>query len=777
MKSKFLLLLICGGLFLLTLISYSYYNYQKRSAAISSQVVFDGDKYERKQFSASSKINTFSLYTNTPSSPGFIAGTQGLGVKAFAGRNVDIENNGKVETLLPEETINQLFLQKKINEDQNPSFAAYSLIAQGSQHFYYGQNINGIPVYGANVNMHVNDNQVYAFDGSVTTDSTFPTANITEEQAQEIALNKAKQETNNQISLYIYQAEKTIINELILGISQDDSNHLTLNVWIRSEDNSINIFSKKYFVDLADGKIIYQEEKLIKVLDREIKKCKNQNDCQMLRKEGQDAVTDAEANQTYDILGKTYNFYFDSFNRDSFDGNGAKLVGVIHLEDQSCPNAFADPATNWIFLCDGMYAEDVITHELTHLVTGNRLVYNHQSGAMNESISDIFATGVDNDWTMGEDTTLGVIRYMDDPTKSTKYGPSQPDRLFSPNYNCKAQDNGGVHVNNGILNKTFYLMSEGGIFNGCTLQAIGKTKAHQIFYRALLTYATPTANYGNMYDYINRACNDLYGESSIDCFNVKSVMQATEMDQQPAGSQKSPKCSGEQPQTPACVNTQPPTSSPTNGPTTPVSPSQSLSPTSPLQPTVPPLPTVPITPTGNVEVDLKLKFQGVLTKPSDSINKLYVKLSLISNEGKKEESYGIFTADDKGIWSGKTFFNFNPLLETPKYKLLIKGPMHVQKKICDSAPTETEEGYYQCSIPNISIKKGINSFDFSKITLLAGDLSKQDGIVNSYDLSLVRQRLGQNAAGPQMYDLNLDGVINTQDYSLILFTLSIRFDD
>jgi Zn-dependent metalloprotease len=774
MKFKLFFVLFLGVVFLFFSVNYFYFIYQEKSAATFNLSTLDGENFTSKNFLRSKKINRFTFYTSQNKAPRLNQQVENLGLKAFTGQNLNLKDNKNFQTLLPEKTINQLSLKKKFLDSQSPSFIKQNLKTLSGQHFYYEQNINNIPVYGAVVNMHLNNDQLYAFDGTVTTESELPMAKVSEEKAQEIALDQAKKDSENKISFYIYQSEKIIINKKILGISDDESNHLTQAVWVRSDENSQNFFSRKYFVDLFTGEIIYQEDKLIAALNREIKSCtKGTVNCQTLRTEGQNPVSDTAVNKTYDILGKTYNFYFDSFKRDSYDGNGAKLVGLVHFIDSSCPNAYADPVTNWIFICDGMYAQDVIAHELTHLVTGNRLIYQNQSGAMNESISDIFAIGTDNNWTLGEDTVLGVIRYADDPTKKTKYTPAQPDRLFSQNYFCGNLDDGGVHVNNGILNKTFYLMAEGGSFNGCSLQPVGMAKAHLIIYRALTTYVTPTANFADMFDYINRSCNDLYGEGSADCLNVKKVMQATEMDQQPAGSQTSPKCSGQKPKTPACVNNSPPSTSPTNSPTS----SPTSVPTATPQPTLPPLPTVPITPTGNVELDLKLKFQGVGKKPADEINKLFVKVTLVSDLDEKNESYGIFTADNQATWSGQVFFNLKEISPTAKYKILIKGPMHLQKKICDPSPSETKDGYYQCSLPNILLKQGKNFFDFSKITLLAGDLPIQDGIVNAYDLSLIRQRLGVKITGPQLYDLNLDGVINTQDYSLILYTLSTRFDE
>ena len=141
-------------------------------------------------------------------------------------------------------------------------------------------------------------------------------------------------------------------------------------------------------------------------------------------------------------------------------------------------------------------ADDVVAHELGHGVTQNTagLIYWFQSGAINESMSDVIGELVDladatgNDapevrWLLGEDLSPragGVARDMADPTA---FG--QPDHTastlydFAPDYD----DNGGVHTNSGVPNKTAYLVVDGtagepgGAFNGAAFPGIGPDKA------------------------------------------------------------------------------------------------------------------------------------------------------------------------------------------------------------------------------------------------------------------------------------------------------------
>lgn len=760
MKIKLFFIIVVGCLFLLGIVSYTYFRYQKKSSAVSLGEIVDWSKVDEGRFFSTKNINQFSFYERDDRKAfNFSSKNKNLGIKAFTGSSVDLKDNNNIKTILPAGIIDQLILEKKISEAD-----------LDSQHFFYEQQIKNLQVYGAHVNLHLDGGQIYGLDGNVITNIVVPQAVISDEDAQNIALNKANRELKQSGLVYVYQSEKYILNKRILGINNDDSNYLVLAVWIRNEENRDFLFSKKYFVDLVSGSIIYEEEHLIRALNRQIVDDKQGK---IVRKEGQAVTGDTAVDKTYNILGNVYNFYSNSFKRDSYNGKGAALIVYVHIQDPSCPNAFSLPDLGLVGVCDGMYTEDIIGHEFGHMVIGNTILYQGQSGIIQESLADIFGNGIDPDnWTMGEGTVLGVMRRYDDPTAK-----NQPDRLFSDLYYCGTADGGGLHQNNGVLNKGFYLMVQGGNFNGCSIKGIGREKTHQIIYRALTTYLAQTSNLRDVYEASLHACEDLYGASSTECLNTKQALQAIEIDQQPAGTQKGARCAGIQRQVPACVSAPLTPTGTVPSVTAVISPSLAPSVTVTPMPTVPLLPTVVITPSGNVELDLKLKFQGIEKKPSDTANKLYVKLTVVSDQGENNQSYGEFTADANGIWTGKTFFNMKIASDSAKYKILVKGPMHMQKRVCDPAPTEEKPGLYHCKVPNINLRAGVNTFDFSKIILLGGDLPVQDGVVNSYDLSLVRQRLGAVAVGPQIYDINMDGVINVQDYSLIIFALSTRFDE
>ena len=191
-------------------------------------------------------------------------------------------------------------------------------------------------------------------------------------------------------------------------------------------------------------------------------------------------------------------------------------------------------------------ADDVVGHELTHGVTSfeSNLFYYYQSGAINESFSDLWGefmdlgngAGTDTPavrWQMGEDVPgFGAIRNMQDPTL---FG--DPDKMSSLNYYEGSGDNGGVHFNSGVNNKAVFLMTDGGAFNGQTIAAMGIPKVAKIYYEVQTNLLASGADYNDMFEALFQGCTNLVGTSGItagDCTNVRNATLAVEMNLQPA---------------------------------------------------------------------------------------------------------------------------------------------------------------------------------------------------------------------------------------------------
>lgn len=235
------------------------------------------------------------------------------------------------------------------------------------------------------------------------------------------------------------------------------------------------------------------------------------------------AAVDAHVN-----AGKVYDYYKKTFNRNSFDDKGAKLISTVHV-GESWNNAawngvqmmYGDgDGKTFIPLSAGL---DVIGHELTHAVTEHtaNLVYKNESGALNESLSDIMGVMVEKkSWDLGADIyTPGkpgdALRSLKDPASIPN--PLKPGEGYPDHYNKRytgTADNGGVHINSSINNKAAYLVSDGGEHYGVKVTGVGREATEKIYYRALTKYLTANSDFKMMRQAALQSAEDLYGKNS-----------------------------------------------------------------------------------------------------------------------------------------------------------------------------------------------------------------------------------------------------------------------
>ena len=248
-----------------------------------------------------------------------------------------------------------------------------------------------------------------------------------------------------------------------------------------------------------------------------------------------------------DDVDLAYDYYYQHFRRDSLDGKGMPLISLVKY----CPNQSDCPFqnANWdgyqMTYGDGFAsADDVVGHELSHAITEftSHLYYYYQSGAINESMSDVFgelidqSDGAGNDtnnvrWLMGEDLppSTGAIRDMRDPGAF-----QNPDRMTSSYYTGDPDDRGGVHTNSGVNNKAAYLMTDGDNFNGYSIRGLGANKVGAIYYAVQSAFLTSGSDYEDLSNALPAACAALAasganGISSSDCQQVQKAVLATEM--------------------------------------------------------------------------------------------------------------------------------------------------------------------------------------------------------------------------------------------------------
>jgi hypothetical protein len=208
-------------------------------------------------------------------------------------------------------------------------------------------------------------------------------------------------------------------------------------------------------------------------------------------------------------------------------------------------------------------------------------------------------------------------------------------------------------------------------------------------------------------------------------------------------------------------------------------PTQNTTPTVTITPivTITPSPTtipVDINPQ-NINLKMKFKIQGVSTLPRirDSLN---FNIAIMQDRSEVREEIVPFTVQPDGTYIGDKVFEGIDI--SKKYSLAVKGAKHLNKVVCQNNPSESFPGGYQCSASNIQFVTGDNDIDFSGIYLLAGDIPQQNGIVDSVDISFIRQNFGNTSPDNlRRGDLNFDGIIDTQDYVLIMTALAFKFDE
>lgn len=280
-----------------------------------------------------------------------------------------------------------------------------------------------------------------------------------------------------------------------------------------------------------------------------------------------------------------WDFLKDTFGRNSIDNKGFALNSSIHV-GKDFGNAFWNGSFMSYGDGDGkelgslVNALDVAGHEIAHGMTEKTagLVYEGQSGGINEAMSDIMGTAVEfyaakknpniqGNYQIGETVyTPGVsgdaLRYMDHPGKDAindkngnviklipdPGGDPNKDKVVrfgDPDYNSpkayalKSIDHASqyvdgmdVHFSSGLVNNAFYLLAEGGKndTSKVSVQGIGRDDALKVFYRALTTYMVPNTDFKGAQQATLKAAKDIFGADSTQYQRVKDSWHAVGVD-------------------------------------------------------------------------------------------------------------------------------------------------------------------------------------------------------------------------------------------------------
>jgi len=256
----------------------------------------------------------------------------------------------------------------------------------------------------------------------------------------------------------------------------------------------------------------------------------------------EDGTQNGAAGDAHWGAAMTFDYFANFHNYIGIDGAGMPLINYLNY-DTDYGNAFWNG--RWATFGDGdgntfgssLATIDIVAHEFVHGITDKTadLIYRNESGALNESFSDIFGAVVEfyatpdlADWYIGEDATVDDdgIRSMNDPKSA-----NDPDTYLGQYWFTGEGDNGGVHTNSGVQNYWFYLLTEGGagtndLGSEYTVSGLGLEAAGAIAFRNLRFYLAEASEHADARRGALRAAEDLFGECSTELAQTANAWHA-----------------------------------------------------------------------------------------------------------------------------------------------------------------------------------------------------------------------------------------------------------
>ncbi len=488
----------------------------------------------------------------------------------------------------------------------NDAIAELQLVRQstdraGNTHVHLDQVFNGIPVFGARLVVHMDQSGINGVNGAFVPGlAALNGVSVLSTNALDSAALSKVQKQHPGAVLQVESSRPIYYRSGVLE-GYAGQNYRAHEVMVRNTAGSIR---ERVILDATSGALLNQINEIHTLLNREIY-TPNQDVPPIITEGGATAPADipltgdqasdptsrvprAPQDNLYIFAGGTYELYANLFGREGYDDGAiaaeAQKQKSVYLINDQCPNAYWNgDSTNY---CPGFDADDVVSHEWSHAYTEytHGLIYQYQSGALNEAYSDIFGETYDlvngiegplgvtltegdyfenggSRWVLGEDLSEAaagfLLRDMWDPDNFGVNVPlagipilataSPGSVITSPNYYCGSGDGGGVHTNSGVPNHAYAMLVDGKEFNGVTIPAIGLTRAAHIYFHAETNYQTPTTNFAQHADALAQSCldlmgaplNDVLGNPSPDvitsetCAAIEAAMLATEMRDSP----------------------------------------------------------------------------------------------------------------------------------------------------------------------------------------------------------------------------------------------------
>ena len=401
----------------------------------------------------------------------------------------------------------------------------------GLKNVTYRQQYQGIPVYDGLLKFHFNaKEELSSINGnsiSIAKLNTVP--DITAAEAEIIARDMVTKQDLNKSDTPLQTAKTNLI---IFPKNLMQGGIVTPYLAYQIEVTNKKDVREYIFINAHTGELVEQFTG-IHPIDRKLYET-NTTATNLKWKEGDAFPGTLSSWQQNEVVTSehVYNFFKNAFGYVSYDAADHTMITVNNDPTISCPNARWNGT--YAGYCDGTATDDVIAHEWGHAYTEytSGLIYQYQSGALNESYSDVWGETIDliNNymdegenlsvrtttacsgslrWKVGEDATSfgGAIRDMWNPNCN-----GDPAKVLdAANYYCGTADSGGVHTNSGVTNHLYALLVDGGTYNGYTMTGMGFVKAAHLWWRAQKNYLTATSDFANFADALEASANDLIG--------------------------------------------------------------------------------------------------------------------------------------------------------------------------------------------------------------------------------------------------------------------------
>ena len=244
------------------------------------------------------------------------------------------------------------------------------------------------------------------------------------------------------------------------------------------------------------------------------------------------------------VVSESWDYFSDVHGRKGYDDDGERIRVWADSDLPNNAKRYRDGGREYIefgSIVGGSYlaALDIAGHEFTHGMTDNfaGLEYESESGALNESFSDIFGVSVQRystgslDWLVGEDAIPGGVRSLSNPAASGQS--AQPSIYLGPNWfnvvGCtpsRFNDFCGVHTNSGVQNYWFYLLTIGGSQNSVNVTGIGFDNAIDITYYNLSTFMQSNSQYADAREGAINAARIIFGPCSFEEIQTTNAWSA-----------------------------------------------------------------------------------------------------------------------------------------------------------------------------------------------------------------------------------------------------------